>query len=486
MNGFSKLDYHDLISVPREEFEITNSLNVREVSKDSGSNGPSLRKLIFFIFREGLLRTFYKFRSAKIYKKTSAYGYFISGFHQKSGYYYAGMQISIRQPVFYFHPLLRFRDKPEMHDLEEWFCFDPFRGYIKDACGNVSGNGNFLPITFIKQGKTNTGKSSLYIIGAGRYALTEILPVFRSYNMKGLCDFNFELLQNEIFGEFELKTNDFETLIEYAKADPCPKVFIIASYHSYHTFQAVRALDTENSKVVIEKPPCVTMDDFQKLLAIYDEKRIYIAYHRRFAGWNLKLRNILHNARVPVNISMLIREITISPQHWYFAPNQGTRISGNLCHWIDLAYFWINKKPAALMITRNTILGIDSSLFNILFEDGTLVNLVASDKGDGTNGVQEHITVRGEGIDVHIGDYVKLDLWYNGKKRHYSGIRRDKGHMKMNKYYTGYVQNNVPSPYSRRDFILTTFTYIRFVEMWEKGEDNFVFGNDFFTSCQIR
>jgi predicted dehydrogenase len=485
MNNCKRFDYHDLISVPAEEFSIHEKIKIPLETRKRSGNKPSLRKMVFFIFREGVIRSFYKFRSSDIYSKCLKYQYFITGFHSKTGKYFSGLQISIRQPVFYFLPALQSDNKPDPDNLSGWFNYDPFHGYLDNCDDNPNESGHFISFVKRKKGGHNSESKSLYIIGGGRYVLTEILPVFRNYNMQGLCDFNFELLQNPVFSNFNLRTNDFDEIIEYAKKDSSEKLFIIASYHSYHTDQAARALKLVNAKVVIEKPPCITLEDFHNLLGLYDESRIYIAYHRRFAEWNIRLKEILTATVSPVMINMIIHEIEIPSHHWYFAPNQGTRISGNLCHWIDLAYFWISQKPARLLITRNVVLGIDSSVFNILFENGTLVNLIASDKGDGTKGVQENITIKGEGLDISVEDYIKMHIWRNDKKRHYLRLKRDKGHIKLNKYYTGYVTNGIPSPYTRKDFVLTTFTYIKFVEMWEKGEDIFVFGNDFYERYQI-
>ena len=323
------------------------------------------------------------------------------------------------------------------------------------------------------------------MVGGGRYILTEILPVFRDYNSKGICEFNFELLRNKVFEKFELKTNDFEVLFEYAKNDNSEKLFIISSYHSYHTDQALRVLQLSNSKVIIEKPPCITFVDFHLLLKAYDQEKIYIAYHRRFASWNIKIKDILLNISTPLIMTMIIHEVNIPDYHWYFAPNQGTRISGNLCHWIDLAYFWINQKPFNLSITRNTILGVDYSVYNILFENGSLVSFTPSDFGDGTHGVQEYITIKGKNIDIYLSDHLNLSIWRNGGRKKYFRLKRDKGHKRLNRYYSEYVKTGIPSPYSRKDFILSTFTYIKFAEMFNNNIDSFEFDSKYFIDYGI-
>jgi predicted dehydrogenase len=342
-----------------------------------------------------------------------------------------------------------------------------------------------LPITLRNTIPEENYGRSLYIVGCGRYVMTEILPVFKSYNLRGICEFNFELLQSTTFNEFELKTNDFDVLLEFARHDANQKLFIIASYHSYHTEQTVKALQLSNTRVLIEKPPCISFNDFNKLHEVYDQNRIYIAYHRRFAAWNIKIKKLLAQNGSPLLVNMLIHEVNIPVYHWYFAPNQGTRISGNLCHWIDLTFFWIRQRPVRLSITRNTILGIDYSVYNILFENGTLVNYIPSDLGNGLRGVQEYITIRGKDLEINLSDHLHLRIWQNGKTNNYYKIRRDKGHVRLNKYYTKFVQTGIPSPYAKKDFILTTFTYIKFVEMWNKNIDSFEFNEDFFTEQNI-
>jgi predicted dehydrogenase len=159
--------------------------------------------------------------------------------------------------------------------------------------------------------------------------------------------------------------------------------------------------------------------------------------------------------------------------HWYNAPNQGSRIAGNLCHWIDLTIFLLEgKKPVSISISKNKILGIDNSTFIILFDDGSIVTLIPSDYGDGTYGVQEFIKIRNEKLDIRIDDFMHMRLWINGKVRNYYKLRRDKGHDIMYKKFCNSILSNKKSEYTKNDLIYSTSIYLNFIKLYYSDESN--------------
>jgi hypothetical protein len=104
MGEYLKFDYHQLISFPQEELTILDKFKIPLHPEKSIKRQISLKKALFFAFREGIIRSYYKFRSAKIYNKSSEFQYFVVVSHNVTGKYYCGLQLSIRQPIFYLYP----------------------------------------------------------------------------------------------------------------------------------------------------------------------------------------------------------------------------------------------------------------------------------------------------------------------------------------------------------------------------------------------
>ena len=62
-----------------------------------------------------------------------------------------------------------------------------------------------------------------------------------------------------------------------------------------------------------------------------------VGFNRRYNPLVERARKELAAESGPTTLVATIREVDITPDHWYLWPNQGTRVAGNLCHWIDLA-----------------------------------------------------------------------------------------------------------------------------------------------------
>jgi len=83
------------------------------------------------------------------------------------------------------------------------------------------------------------------------------------------------------------------------------------------------------------------------------------------------------NLSRPLIFSAIVKEPKIPQTHWYFWQNQGTRITGNVCHWIDLAFFLIGSRVTEINLLNTG----DSVSIGLVFQDGSLATIVASDIG---------------------------------------------------------------------------------------------------------
>jgi hypothetical protein len=458
-------DYHNLESIDKSHCII--HIQERLTNLDlSFTHQNRVKKLFFFLTREGIIRLYLKLRAKLLFDSALSDTVFLVVENKINNKFYYGFQFSKDQNFYYFFSSNISSTFPE-NIPEDIKYYNPFSGYRKIG---LHSNGVFNPIEYSSQRKNINNKRELYLIGSGRYVLTEILPIFKSYYNKAVCDFNFNILNLHIYKDFEYRTNDFKKIISLNTTNKNEKLGVISSYHSYHTEQATEFLKLESSKVILEKPPCVTMDDFKLLLSVYNTKRLFISYHRRYAIWNLKIKKILARSSKPFIANFQIHEKRISPFHWYYWPNQGTRISGNLCHWIDLSIFLFGE-PTEIFISKNPD-GIDFSNFSLLFKNHSLASFNYSDFGDMTRGVQEFINIRGNDLEITIKDYLSLKIWNKGKVYKKLNRIRDKGHIRMNRRIKECIDNNYPSDYSREDFIYTTLTYIKVVELMNSDQSS--------------
>ena len=190
------------------------------------------------------------------------------------------------------------------------------------------------------------------VLGAGDYTRTEIIPALRKANLSLYSVANREPQIAAMVGReygFALATTDSERAIAEL---PAPGLVVVATAHDSHAHLACAALKAGH-RVFVEKPPAVTPEDVHHLAA---GMRCYpgaveIGFNRRYHPLVRRARARLWQETGPTSISCTVKELAFEPDHWYFWPNQGTRITGNLCHWIDLAVFLIEGSPLPVSLT---------------------------------------------------------------------------------------------------------------------------------------
>src|SRR3954470_21163719 len=96
----------------------------------------------------------------------------------------------------------------------------------------------------------------------------------------------------------------------------------------------------------------------------------------------------------------------------------------------------------------------ESSAISVLYENGSILNITASDKGNSVRGVQEKIEVRFENETIFIDDFTSLThLQKNGVKVSRKKLMRDKGHNRMYNDFLKIIEGKEVTKYSSNDLI---------------------------------
>ncbi len=291
-------------------------------------------------------------------------------------------------------------------------------------------------------------RGKLFIFGYGKYVRAYIKRFFEN-DINSIIEYNIKLWDQSSAYSFYQSWND---ALEAFKQIDNPKG-IIATYHSTHNIIAKSLFAVNpNCKVFVEKPLAVNFEDALELIKL--KRRGFwldAGFNRRYILWNNYIKKIIS---FPVIIDVIVKELKIPKWHWYFWKTQGTRITGNICHWIDLGYFWIKDKPEEIFLNSN---GDDYSI-SIRFQNGSILNISASDKGSDLAGVQEWITIRFHNSTIKINDYRELIIEsHSGRKKKKKKIKRDKGHDAMyRRLYTAFNSDLQPL-YKNDDIFWTSY-----------------------------
>ena len=244
-------------------------------------------------------------------------------------------------------------------------------------------------------------------------------------------------------------------------------VVVIATYHSTHVEVAEEALQANpNARIFMEKPPVTTKGQLERLLKLrQDGGLIEIGYNRRYTKHLRLAKTALDESDEPITITCIVKEKFLPLEHWYYWPTQGTRITGNLSHWIDLGIFLIREQPLDMnLLSSSERFPTDEAAISVHFEGGSQLNLIASDRGNELRGIQEFIDIRKGNVSVFIEDFLRLTIQKGGKKRVIKSLLRDKGHKNMYRSFLENCQNDSNFYYPNEDLMISSLMYLDIAE----------------------
>ena len=470
-------------------------------------------KLLFFALREGPALTFAKVRAARLQKKLAearqlvfAYG---RDLEEDRPCLALGAQDSIQAEILCFPECLSARYDEE---AELWSRYQAARRYLEEDAETArrifyysAQSGQPLGLTLDEiaprdldkpaakptvaslnwarhatecQAAERSGQAAsptsrdLFLAGAGAYAWAYVLPSLPGLSRHSVVDLNATLaaLTRQQFG-FRFADTDCHRALARLEDSQAPAV-VVATYHSTHFDVTAEALARNpDCRVLIEKPPVTDRAQLTKLLDLRAQGAwIEIGYNRRHAPITQRAAQVLSEASGPLDVTCVVKELGIPLSHWYYWPNQGTRIIGNLAHWIDLGCYFIKARPRSLHIVPTGLGPIgDEVTMVVIFDDGSRLTLVSSCKGNALRGVQETIEIRRDEITVTIHDFLRLtvDRGRFSSSRPY--LLRDKGHKAMYRRYLSNLTADRPPDYPNDDLERSSRIYLEAVDALRAG-----------------
>jgi len=443
------------------------------LQRDRPDFDNKFRKIFFFLLREGFKRTVRKINSSRWHQSHSdQFLTFITVKKDSVSY----LNISIQSQCEVGKCVIRnsfFKLKAETdveaiirecttlfeRDGAYFNQFDDFK--IPETLNNFEFKK--LNTTYYKP-TTKNSKEGVFIFGLGGYAFTYILPEFRSCRRIACVDYKAERAEDfkKEFG-FEVALYHPFQAEELLRTIEKP-IVIIATYHSDHATIAHWAFRINSeARIFIEKPPCVNLKDLNLLSGIYQNQgSIEIGFNRRYIPVNKKIKEIVKGKILIITIS--VKEVLIEENHWYYWGYQGSRITGNLIHWIDLVNYWIDSEVSSITMNTSRLCSEDINI-SLAYQNGSIVNLTVSDKGNSLRGVQELIEIRYDNETILIQDYLKyLHVKSSGRKETRLFVMRDKGHTRMYREFRNNLKTGTFN-YSLKDLERTSVITIRASQM---------------------
>jgi len=206
----------------------------------------------------------------------------------------------------------------------------------------------------------------------------------------------------------------------------------IASNHASHAEYAIAALE-RNKHVHIEKPHVVHPDQLDRLIQAMTSSSgrvLSVGYNRPHSKIGKLIKKHLHDQDGAMMLNWFVAGHELEPNHWYFHENEGGRVLGNLCHWIDFCYQMVDDErryPIVVNPTRSEKSDCDIAI-TYTFGDGSIAAITFSAKGHTFEGVREFFSAHRGNVLISMSDFKNLVVEIVDKKIRVNPMFRDHGH----------------------------------------------------------
>lgn len=274
----------------------------------------------------------------------------------------------------------------------------------------------------------------LLLVGCGQFGLsTASFFIGKQLGNRFLGCYDLDLNQAKRAQrtyKYKFVAKSFEELTNLDGA----KYMFVASNHASHTAQTITGLN-KGLTVHVEKPISVSWEQLSSLSkAVHGkEDRLFVGYNRPFAKATQLLREYLPDGNGPFTIQYFIAGHAIDPNHWYYDRQEGTRICGNVGHWIDLTVHLLSQRDVAdkweiTLVYSDPELREENFSLSMKSDQGDLVSMIFTTRGEPFDGVSETISLQHGNVMAKIEDYQSMKLWRGSFFKNYKFYPKDVGH----------------------------------------------------------
>lgn len=274
------------------------------------------------------------------------------------------------------------------------------------------------------------------VIGCGQFAFSGICFFLRKANgNRFLSAFDTDRQRAESLGRY-YGFRQVASAPEDVLDNPALTLLYVVSNHASHTAYAVAGL-MRHVDVYVEKPVAVTRAQLVELLTALRQSsgRLYAGYNRPYAPAIQILRERVKAsaANGAFSISYVINGHQLSPDHWYRNPDEGTRICGNLGHWIDLTIHlfawrglpgWVDVQIA----WANPAEPDDNLTVTLTTDRHDIVTMLLTSRSEPFEGISEFINLQYNDLIARIDDFRCLTVWQGVSKQTWRFSPKDVGH----------------------------------------------------------
>jgi predicted dehydrogenase len=279
-------------------------------------------------------------------------------------------------------------------------------------------------------------RAGVSLIGCGQFAFSAVCFYIQKHEGNVfLSTFDLDREQAASLGRYYGFRQIASSLADVLNA-PALRLLYIVSNHASHTSYAVAGLK-RGIDVYVEKPIAVTYAQLVELSAAQQSAsgRLFAGYNRPYAAAIQEIKKRILNSPPAggFSLSYFINGHLIPANHWYRKPGEGTRVCGNLGHWIDLTiHIWQWRSLPQWIAIHIAYANLDEPDDNLCVTFTTdrhdLVSLVLTARTEPFEGVSESINLQYGNVIARVDDFRKLTLLQGNERLERNYRPKDVGH----------------------------------------------------------
>ena len=201
-------------------------------------------------------------------------------------------------------------------------------------------------------------------------------------------------------------------------AAPGLRTVYIASNHASHASYASSAL-RHGLDVYVEKPIAVERSQLIELLRAKRQSggRIFAGYNRPFSAAIQLLRvHTTIDTMAGISLQCFVSGHQIGPDHWYRRPDEGTRVCGNIGHWLDLMVHILAWRGLPDRLDISATWADDSEpddnvSITMRSDRSDLVSVMLTSRSEPFEGINETINFQHGETTCKIDDFRQMVIW---------------------------------------------------------------------------
>lgn len=305
---------------------------------------------------------------------------------------------------------------------------EPFLGIILkyDTPSSVSTENI---IRKVKVSNESHGKGAkISFIGAGTFAQNYLLPPLQKLNVSLRTVATTSSVNSRTVAEkfsFEYAATGISDVIN----DDATDAIFVATRHDSHAEIVIEALKAGKA-VFTEKPLAINFEELLKIddaLAAYGG-RVMVGFNRRFSKDFSEIAKFFASRQSPLTMLYRVNAGFIPKSSWVQQKDQGGRIVGEVCHFIDTMCYLTSSLPisvSAQSVSSHSDDKVDADdvAITIKFGDGSLGSILYTSSGDKSL-PKEYFEANCDGSSAVMNNFDSVDFYRSAS---HSTLKTGKG-----------------------------------------------------------